>query len=1004
MSRTLTFALAAWLFAGIGFGQVITGSLQGVVKDQQGGVVADAEVTITQDGTNLKHQTTTNGQGLFRFDQLAIGQWRVEAGKAGFKRFATDIPVGLGDAAAVNIQLQVGDTTQSVQVDAQAALVESDTAEVARGIDGSKITEMPVIDRDPSKLLQLEPAVPAIVQDKNGTYTVGGLRPRSTTYNVDGSSNNADVSSGQITPVIMEAIGELHVVTDVYSPEYGKGSGAVVDMVMRSGTNQLHGNLFEYLRNTDLNANPFFNNATGIGKAHFNMNDYGATLGGPIRKNKTFYFAAFEGTNQRQAAIQRLTLPSNQYRTLDLTDVGTQANNPATAAVIQGVFARMPSCVATTEGCVYSSSQGSPVDQYMGNLKLDHYVNDSNVFSARLLIRNYQAMADTALADLNVTQATTNYNAALTYHHIFSSSLVNEVVVTRAGYTTNITLPSSTIPDVSISGYSGIGGSSNYPQHYRNTNYEVSDNLSWLRGNHHFKFGADFMHTSTVGEADFNSRGIYAVASLPAPYGVADALTDFRMGLAQQFVQDTGDFGRDFANPDLSLYAQDNWKIRPNLSLNLGLRWEQQFRPNVTDINNNQTAFEAFNPVTFQFDHIANSLHGVSPFIGLAWDPTGSGKTAIRAGYRRAYDRMVLDYYDIGAILQPPFVQSLGIALPQVSVIPLGNGAALAKNAGLPINLMYNPNGLKLPYADSWHVSVQQHITRRGVLDVGYMGTKGNDLPYAVVSNRVDPATKARANTAFGALQLVNDIAWSNYNGLLSKFTYTVASTLYLTAAFTWSKALDIVHDPVAGFGSESSLGAQANYPGTQNPELALDYGPAVFDRPHAFSGGVVYKTPNWIHNRVGGALLNGWNASTIVLVQSGIPFSVFAGADLNQDGLNNDRPDILNPAILGSHYDNPSEIIPKSAFSGATTPIRIGNLGRNTFRQDGVGNVDLSFSKQFPLREKAKAEFRGEFFNLFNHPQFGTPVTTLTSATFGQIQSQQNAPRQIRLGLRVRF
>jgi hypothetical protein len=185
---------------------------------------------------------------------------------------------------------------------------------------------------------------------------------------------------------------------------------------------------------------------------------------------------------------------------------------------------------------------------------------------------------------------------------------------------------------------------------------------------------------------------------------------------------------------------------------------------------------------------------------------------------------------------------------------------------------------------------------------------------------------------------------------------------------------------------------------------MNLDYGPAVFDRPHAFSGGVVYKTPNWIHHRLGGLLLNGWNASAIVLVQTGIPFSVFAGADLNQDGLNNDRPDLLNPAILGSAYNNPSEVIPKSAFSGATTPIRTGNLGRNTFRQDPVRNIDLSFAKQFAVRERARLEFRSEFFNLFNHPQFGTPVTTLTSATFGQIQSQQNAPRQIRLGLRLRF
>jgi hypothetical protein len=1004
MSKKCALALTALLCVGTCSSQVITGSLQGVVRDQQGGVIAGAEVAITQEATNVKHSMKTNEQGAFRFDELGIGQYKVEAEKSGFKTFITTVPVKLGDATALNVQLEVGAITQTMQVKAQAALVQSDTAELARSIDAADITELPVLDRDPAQLLQLEPAVPAIVQDKNGTYDVGGLRPRSTTYNVDGSSNNYDVSSGQIAPVIMEAIAELHVVTDVFSPEYGKGAGAVVDMVLRSGTNNWHGDLFEYNRNTILNANPFFANSTRIGRSPYNENDYGATLGGPIWKNKTFFFAAFEGIDLRQSGVQSLVLPANQYRTPDLTDAGTQANNSTVAAVIQGVFARMPSCVAAGETCDYYSTQPSPANQYSGNLKLDHYLNDKNWLSARLLIVHYQSAAETALSDLNVSQVNTTYNAAVSYHHIFSPSLVNEAIFTRAGYTQNITLPTTNLPDVEISGYSTIGGSSNYPEAFTNTNYEGMDNLSWLHGNHHFKFGADVMHTSTVGQADFESRGIYAVVALPAPYGVADPMTDFRMGLTDEFVQDTGDFARRFANPDLNFYAMDDWKLRPNLTLNLGLRLEQQGRPDATDTATGQTAYEAFNPLTFQFAHVPNSLYGISPFVGVAWDPTKSGNTAIRAGYRRAYDRLVLDFYDIGAILQPPFIESLGIELPQVPVIPLGEGAALAKNAGLPISLMLNSTNIKLPYADSWQVSIQQHLLRRGVLEVGYLGTAGRNLPYTVASNRINPATKTRANTSFGLLELVNAMAYSNYNGLLSKFTYSLSNTLHLTAAYTWSKALDVVHDADASFGSESNLVAQANYPGTQNPEMNSDYGPAVFDRPQAFSSGVVYRTPNWIHHRLGGLFLNGWNAATIVLVQSGIPFSVYAGADLNQDGVNNDRPDILNPSILGSHYDNPSEVIPKSPFNGATTPIRQGDLGRNTFRQDGVGNVDLSFSKQFAVTEKAKLEFRSEFFNLFNHPQFGTPVTTLTASNFGQILSQQNAPRQIRLGLRLRF
>lgn len=1004
MFRTWRLAVLVFVCTATCLGQVITGSLQGVVKDPQGNVIADSQITITEEATNAKHSMATNSQGSFRFNELNIGQYRVDVEKSGFKKFTTTVQVGLGDSSALNIQLQIGEVTQSVVVSAQMAPVQTTTAEMAREVPGSLIVQLPVLDRDPTQLLQLEPGVPAIVSDKNGTYTVAGMGPRSTTYNVDGSSNNFDVSSGQITPVIMEAVAQMHMVTAIFSPQYGKGSGAVVDILMRSGSNQWHGGVFEYNRNTIFNANSYFANAAGVDRTPYNENIYGFTLGGPIRKNKLFFFAAFEGDNVRQSAVQSLVLPSNQYRTPDLTDPSTLANNPVVASTIMSVFARMPSCVAATEGCNYFSNQTASSDQYLGNLKVDYSLNNANLLSARLMIRNYDQTQDTALTNLNVLGTGTDYNTALTYHHIFSSNLVNELIATGAGYQTRSAIPITGVPDVGISGYSGIGGSSNLPQAFTNTNYEFEDNLSWVRGKHSFRFGADVMRTSTVGEADFNSRGVYSVIALPAPYGTADALTNFRLGRAYSFTQDTGDFARRFANPYVSVYAQDDWKLGTNFTLNLGLRFQQQLAPAVTDTGNGQVAYEAFNPTTFQFAHIPNDDRGFSPFLGFAWDLHGNGSSSLRAGYRRSYDLLVLDYYDIGAILQPPLIQSLSVTLPQVSAVPVGDATSVAKNAGLPISLMLNSNTTKLPRADAWEVSFQQRLMPRAVLETSYVGTAGRQLAYAVATNRIDPTTKVRPNSSYGAVALVNSIAYSNYDGLLVNFTYNLSPTLYLTSSYTWSKALDVAVDPAATFGSEASVGAEENYPGTQDPDMGKEYGRSVFDRPNAFAAAVVYQTPNWIHSRLGGALLNGWNASTIVLAQTGIPFTVFAGADLNQDGLNNDRPDILNPNILGTSYNNPSQVIPASAFNGAATPVRNGDLGRNTFRQDGVTNVDLSFSKLFPVRHEAKLEFRGQFFNLFNHPQFGAPTNTLTSPSFGKILSQQNSPRQVELGLRLRF
>ena len=946
----------------------------------------------------------TNNQGVFRFEDLDIGQYRVTVEKQGFKTLATSVQVQPGNASAINAELDLGEVRETVVVSGDLAPIPVETAEVAREIPAIRITQLPVLDRDPTELLQLEPGVPAIVANKNGTYTVAGLGPRSTTYNVDGSSNNFDVSSGQITPIIMEAVASVHAVTAVFSPQYGKGSGAVVDILLHSGGNNFHGSLFEYNRNTVLNANPYFANAAGLGRAPYNENVYGATIGGPIRKNKLFFFGAFEGDNLNQAAIQTLTLPSDSYRTLDTTSSGTQANNPTVAATIQGVFGRMPSCPGTTEACVYTSEQSAVSNQYLSTLKLDYNINSNNELSGRFLGRNANAVQNTALKDLNTTQSTTDYNSAVAYHHIFNTHMVNEFIATGAGYIVDTRLPVTTLPDVGISGYSGIGGASNLPQAFTNRNYEFEDNFSWTPGKHSLRFGEDVMRTSTVGEADFNSRGVYSVTALPAAYGSSDPLTNLRRGLAQSFTQDTGDFGRRFSNWYLGLYAQDDWKLRPNFTLNLGVRFQQQLAPSVSDSANGQVAYEAFNTSTFQFAHIPNNDLGFSPFLGFAWDLRGNGSSSLRGGYRRAYDALVLDYYDIGAILQPPFIKPLAVALPQVQAVPLGNATSIAQTAGLPISLMLNANAIKLPYADSWSVSVAQRLSPGASLELGYLGTAGRNLPYAVVSNRLDSTTHTRANPSFGSLSLVNSIAYSNYNGLLVKFVYNMSSRLYISSAYTWSKAADVAVDPAATFGTEASIGAQENFPGTQTPDMAREYAPSVFDRPNAFSAGVVYQTPNWIQSRFAGALLNGWNASTIILAQTGIPFNVFAGADLNQDGVNNDRPDIVNRSILGTHYTNPSQIVPKAAFNGATSPVRVGNLGRNAFRQGGVANMDLSFAKSFPVHGEAHIEIRSEFFNLFNHPQFGTPTNTLTSATFGKILTQQNSSRQIRLGVRLQF
>lgn len=986
--------------------QVVSGAIEGTIKDEKDAVVAGATITATATGTKQKREIVTDGNGFFRLEQLPIGAYKVTATLTNFKQVSTDVEVQLGSPITVNLILPVGNVTETVTVEAGAVQVELSTSEISRNVNTATIEELPDLNRNPAELLQLFPGVPVMSQDKNGSLTVGGLRPRSTTYNVDGSSNNFDVSSGPRTPVIPESIQEMRALTNVFSAQYGKGSGAVIDMVLKSGTNDFHGELFEFHRNSALGANGFFNNARSIVKPKFLSNIYGLTIGGPIIKNKTFFFAAFQGTNQRTETLETLTLPSNSFRSPITTSVGaitSLATDPAVAQTINAIFAVLPSCEAIAANCLYRSNQKRPVDEYIWSGKIDHNFTSNDTLSGRFVYRNLRSAANSAISSAVQNQINRDSNFGVTYRRLFGSKSVNEAIFNFSNFRREIAV-GATLPDVGISGFTGIGSSSNLPQSFVNKYYQFLDNFSLISGGHTIKFGGEFLDTITTGFAEFNGRGIYAFQALSGTLGTSNALTNFRLGRAGTFTQGSGDFTRRFQNYDISPYLQDDWKIRSNLTLNLGLRYDLQLAPHVTAVSNGAKAFAAFDPTTKQYTDYKSDLNNVSPIIGFAWDPFGKGKTSIRAGYRLAYDRIVQDFYNIGSILQPPFVVSGAVQLPQVPAIPLGQGLAVAAAQGLPISLMLEPD-TQVGYAHSYQFSWQQQLRNGLTTEVGYLGTAGRNLNIPVILNRITPGTTVRPDPRFGQITLVGDEGYSNYNALTSLLRYRPNSSISITAAYTFSKAMDVIHDAVASFGGASLTGAVSADPLTGAPNLKLEYGPAVFDRPHAFASSFLYSLPSLTKNKSAGRFINGFKISGIVYIQSGNPFTVIAGADLNKDGVNNDRPDLVDPTLLLHTYNDPNVIMPRTAFNGAlTTAPRIGTLGRDTFRRDGVRNLDLALSKQFALTERFRIDFRSEMFNAFNHPQFDQPVNTLSSGSFGQITTQANNPRNVRFSLKLIF
>jgi hypothetical protein len=369
LSRLLRFVFfCSFIFVlltPLSWAQAVSGAIEGTITDASGGVVPGVEIVVLHRETNSIRNVVTNERGYYRLEQLPIGSYEVTASVVGFKKAATDpIAVTLGSPITVNIVLQVGDVSEKVVVLGAAPQIQLSSNEMERNVSDQQILELPNIDRDPSKLLQLFPAVPAITQDKNGSLTVGGLRPRSTVYNVDGSNNLNFLSSGQRTPVIMEAVAEMRAVTNVYSAQYGRGAGAVVDSVLKSGTNDFHGSLFYYYRGTALNANSFFANARGLGKERYVQNLWGGTVGGPVVRNKAFFFSAFEGTNQRTKGIELIRIPSSSVRTPLPDHPLSLAKDPVVGNLITQVFALLPPCSSTGATCDYSSLQPNNLDQY----------------------------------------------------------------------------------------------------------------------------------------------------------------------------------------------------------------------------------------------------------------------------------------------------------------------------------------------------------------------------------------------------------------------------------------------------------------------------------------------------------------------------------------------------------------------------------------------------------------------------------------------------------------
>ncbi|HZI59969.1 MAG TPA: TonB-dependent receptor [Pyrinomonadaceae bacterium] len=995
-----------------------TAVLQGTVSDAKGAVLPNATVTARNRGTSSQRTTQTDSEGNYQFAALPVGSYTVEVKANGFKTGVADqVTVEVAKTVVQNFQMDIGALSEQVLVSSDVPVIETTTTSVGTVINQRTVQEIPLNGRHFVDLGLLIPG--SVTPPQNGfltaplrgqgsfAFNTAGGREDTVNFMINGVNLN-DMVQNQITfqPSI-NTVQEFKVDNSTVSAEYGRNSGAIVNIATRSGSNQYHGEAFEFLRNEALDARNFFD----ARKPPFKRNQFGFNIGGPVMlphfgdggpifsydgKNETFFFFSYEGTRQRQG----LTLTSNVLTGAQRASV----TNPT----IQQLLPLIP--LATSVDIV----GGVPVARFAGAgtapVDIDQFTGDvSHNFSTNDRLHGYYAFQRDKRGEPNLqgntmpgwgdTRQSTRQIFTLNETHIFGPNLTNEA---RLGFNRiNITFTPNAqlnpadfginngvnaeigLPQMSITGFNfNLGGPAGFPQGRADMTVVLSDTVSYLRGNHSFKFGGEARRF-------YNNNFTLDTGTFTFPN-----VNSFLTGNGNGFSVTLGDRSSAIVQNAFGFYVQDNWKVRPRVTLELGLRYDWNMTP-----TERYNRFVVFDHLTRQLVRVGSGIDKVykennknlQPRVGIAWDPFGDGKTSVRAAYALLTDQPVTNVVT-PLSSNPPLATPLTFTGP----VTFTNAVLVAGAAGLaPANV--DPN-FDNAYVQSWNLNVQREIGRDLAVTIGYFGTKGTHLRISRNINQpvngVRPISNVSSSSTIrpgaGLLNIVQieGTGNSSYNALWLTGTKRLSRGLQFNASYTFSKSID--------YNSLNSQGVviQDSY------NLRDSRGLSDFDARHRFVISGLYELPFR-----GNQLKEGWQLSAIVQSQSGNPVNIVAN-NATFTGTNNTvRPDVTGPiAILGTPnrwFDTAPFVVPVGRF---------GNLGRNVVIGPGFNNTDFSIIKRTKLTENQLIEFRWEVFDLFNHANFGQPGRVVGSANFGQITNTRfptgdsGSSRQMQFALKYKF
>jgi hypothetical protein len=1015
--RIVTLVTTVLLASMICLAQLETATILGTVYDSSKAVIPGAKVVVTDIGTSATVELTTDRSGTFIAPALRIGNYKVTVSATGFKTFVqTDITVNVNARVNLDVVLPPGSASQEVTIVGQTPVVQTASTTLGAVVDNQEAADLPLNGRDISMLTSVAPGTVPLGNRAFSGAGEGRLWENATRYLVDGGdSSQVDSdfafggygSSARLTRASVDAVQEFRMASDSYSAEYGAAVGGVVNFITKSGTNRFHGDVFEFFRNDKLNARNWFDPAPSL-KPEDRLNQFGGTLGGPIIRDKLFFFADYEAVRERTGVSFSTFTPTQAYRN-SLTDPAllpaiNQLPLPNGAVVNDPLC---PNCEAAYNG---SRVNDLTEDSFMG--KIDWQATAKDRFTFRYsadpsTTLNYNGVGDGQYSTIPGRPQLVNIN----YTRVFNPNLLNEFGAhlnreywdDPAG--AGNYAPNSIRQTPLVVFGSGIAnaGPTYWDMNVANTLFDFQDALTWIKGRHQLKFGAQIVHMANdklvreqVWEVFLGLDGAYGAtppAGEPADFGAYATNTPYLL------------YNEGWPRPSVRIgqnafFVQDDFKASSHLNLNMGLRYQYDGAPTEQHgiiANFDEQTGTLDKPGTTVFDAPKTEF---APRFGFAWSPFSAQKTVFRGGFGMFYSDFNSGYAQFLPTNVPGFAHNYeAVTSPAFPLVgfPATNISGLT---GTVSPYSFNKDW-KNAYTEAWNFNIQQGLGQNMVLQIGYVGNRGLHFSTTADGNPIDPATGQRGFPDFGEVTYYCACLITNYNALQVTFKRQLSNGLTFNVNYTFGKYLDDVG---------TSFGPTAVAQNPANPRG--EYGPSDYDARHVLEFNYSYDLP-MPHSFPG--WLGGWQLNGITSMQSGQPITALCSCDPTGIGDTTGRADIVPgvPLYTGNPWPgSPTRpVINPAAFVTPLGTGQFGDSGRNMLRGPALLNWDFSVFKKFKVRESQMLEFRAEIFNLFNTPEFSNPSADVSApATFGQSFSTITTPvgfpsqRQIQLALKYSF